>query len=76
VVREGLEDVTDSRHDRLSQDLLHGPAVRLWARIETLSQGISTLRLPPEVALAWKEDLAQIGLSAERTVAHPPRSAA
>jgi integrase len=32
-------------------------AGRFWARIEALSPGISTLRLPPETARAWKEDL-------------------
>ena len=38
-----------------------------WARIEALSPGISTLRLPPEVARAWKEDL----LTVKRTVTGP-----
>ncbi|MER5185103.1 hypothetical protein ABT009_43650 [Streptomyces sp. NPDC002896] len=28
-----------------------------WARIEALAPGIDTLRLPPAVARAWKEDL-------------------
>ncbi|WP_206282274.1 hypothetical protein [Streptomyces rhizosphaericus] len=28
-----------------------------WARIEALDPGIDTLRLPPTVARAWKEDL-------------------
>jgi integrase len=32
-------------------------AGRFWARIEALSPGLSTLRLPPEVVRAWKEDL-------------------
>ncbi len=32
-------------------------AGRFWASIEALSPGISTLRLPPETARAWKEDL-------------------
>ena len=38
-----------------------------WARIEALSPGIGTLRLPPEVARAWKEDL----LTVKRTVTGP-----
>lgn len=29
-----------------------------WAKIETLAPGIDTIRLPPEVARRWKEDLA------------------
>ena len=35
-------------------------ARRFWGRIEALSPGISTLRLPPETARAWKEDLQTI----------------
>jgi integrase len=39
-------------------------AGRFWARIEALSPAISTLRLPPDVTRAWKEDL----LTVKRTV--------
>ncbi|HUK73229.1 MAG TPA: hypothetical protein VLW50_31525 [Streptosporangiaceae bacterium] len=49
-----------------------------WARIEALSSGIATLRLPPEVARAWKEDLLTIkrsvtGPDGQKTVATRPR---
>jgi integrase len=54
------------------------PAGRFWARIEALSPGISTLRLPPEVARAWKEDLQTVKRTAtsaggEQTVISSPR---
>ena len=29
-----------------------------WAKIETLAPGIDTIRLPPQIARQWKEDLA------------------
>ncbi len=53
-------------------------AGRFWARIEVLSPGISTLRLPPEVARAWKEDLQTIkrtvtGADGTKTVITSPR---
>ncbi len=49
-----------------------------WARIEALSPGISTLRLPPDVARAWKEDLQTIkrsvtGPDGQKTVVTRPR---
>jgi hypothetical protein len=53
-------------------------AGRFWARIEALSPGISTLRLPPEVARAWKEDLQTVkrtvtSAGGEQTVISSPR---
>ena len=52
------------------------PAV--LARIEVLSPGISTLRLPPDVARAWKEDLQTLkrtvtGTDGQKTVVTSPR---
>jgi len=49
-----------------------------WARIEALSPGITTLRLPPEVARAWKEDLLTVkrsvtGPDGQKTVVTRPR---
>ena len=49
-----------------------------WARIEALSPGISTLRLPPETARAWKEDLQTVkrtvtGADGKQTVISSPR---
>ena len=53
-------------------------AGRFWARIEALSPGISTLRLPPELVLAWKEDLQTLkrtvtGADGRQTVLTSPR---
>jgi len=53
-------------------------AGRFWARIEALSPGISTLRLPPELVLAWKEDLQTLkrtvtGTDGRQTVLTSPR---
>jgi hypothetical protein len=36
------------------------PSSLFWARVEALAPGIDTLRLPPEVAHAWKEQLRTI----------------
>ena len=44
-------------------------AGRFWARIEALSPGISTLRLPPELVLAWKEDLQTLKRTVLRSAA-------
>ena len=49
-----------------------------WARIEALSPGISSLRLPPDVARAWKHDLQTkkrtiTGDGGEQTVIASPR---
>jgi len=49
-----------------------------WARVEALSPGISTLRLPPDVARAWKEDLQALrrtvtGPDGQKTVVTSPR---
>ncbi|MGO9218685.1 MAG: tyrosine-type recombinase/integrase [Streptosporangiaceae bacterium] len=67
-VRDLLVDYLRERQpalDYASLDAISSSlAGRFWARIEALSPGISTLRLPPEVALAWKEDL----LTVKRTV--------
>jgi hypothetical protein len=53
-------------------------AGRFWARIEALSPGISTLRLLPELVLAWKEDLQTLkrtvtGADGGQTVLTSPR---
>jgi len=53
-------------------------AGRFWARIEALSPGVSTLRLPSEVARAWKEDLQTVkrtvtGADGRQTVVTSPR---
>ncbi len=53
-------------------------AGRFWARIEALSPGISTMRLPPEVVRAWKEDLQTVkrtvtGADGGQTVVTSPR---
>jgi hypothetical protein len=49
-----------------------------WARIEALAPGIGMLRLPPEVARAWKEDLQTVkrtvtGPDGQKTVITKPR---
>ena len=60
-VRDLLVDYLRERQPALDYSSLDAISAslagRFWARIEALSPGISTLRLPPEVALAWKEDL-------------------
>ncbi|WP_327117389.1 hypothetical protein OHB12_07395 [Nocardia sp. NBC_01730] len=38
-----------------------------WARVEALAPGIDTLRLPPQVVRAWKDELATV----ERTTISP-----
>lgn len=38
-----------------------------WAKVETLAPGIDTLRLPPQVARQWKQDLA----TKTRTITRP-----
>ena len=53
-------------------------AGRFWARIEDLSPGISTLRLPPDLARAWKDDLQTVkrtvtGADGQQTVITSPR---
>src|SRR6266496_5010296 len=70
-VRDLLVDYLRERQPVLDYASLEAMASSLaglfWARIEALSPGISTLRLPPEVARAWKEDL----LTVKRTVTGP-----
>ena len=60
-VRDLLVDYLRERQPALDYASLQAMASSLaglfWARIEALSPGISTLRLPPDVARAWKEDL-------------------
>jgi integrase len=60
-VRDLLVDYLRERRPALDYSSLDAISAslagRFWARIEALSPGISTLRLPPEIALAWKEDL-------------------
>src|SRR6266567_1893987 len=70
-VRDLLVDYLRERQpslDYASLDAISSSLAGLfWARIEALSPGISTLRLPPEVARAWKEDL----LTVKRSVTGP-----
>ena len=60
-VRDLLVDYLRERQPALDYASMQAIASTLaglfWARIEALSPGISTLRLPPDVARAWKEDL-------------------
>ena len=54
------------------------PGGAVLGRIEALSPGISTLRLPPELVLAWKEDLQTLkrtvtGADGRQTVVTSPR---
>ena len=70
-VRDLLVDYLKERQSALDYASLDSISRSLaglfWARIEALSPGIGTLRLPPEVARAWKEDLQTI----KRSVAGP-----
>ena len=75
----GLPAGTAAR-TRLRQHAGHrlDPGRPFWARIEALSPGISTLRLPPDVARAWKEDLLTVkrsvtGPDGQKTVVTRPR---
>ena len=52
-LRERQPSLDYASLDAISSSL----AGRFWARIEALSPGISTLRLPPDLARAWKADL-------------------
>jgi hypothetical protein len=81
-VRDLLVDYLRERQPVLDYASLEAMASSLaglfWARIEALSPGISTLRLPPEVARAWKEDLQTIkrsvtGPDGQKTVVTRPR---
>ena len=70
-VRDLLVDYLKERQPALDYASLDSISRSLaglfWARIEALSPGITTLRLPPEVARAWKEDL----LTVKRSVTGP-----
>jgi hypothetical protein len=70
-VRDLLVDYLRERQPALDyasmQVIASSLAGLFWARIEALSPGISTLRLPPDVARAWKEDLQTV----KRTVTVP-----
>ncbi len=81
-VRDLLVDYLRERQPALDYASLETISASLaglfWARIEALSPGISTLRLPPEVARAWKEDLQTIkrsvtGPDGQKTVVTRPR---
>jgi hypothetical protein len=60
-VRDLLVDYLKERQPALDYASLDSISRSLaglfWARIEALSPGIDTLRLPPDVARAWKEDV-------------------
>jgi hypothetical protein len=81
-VRDLLVDYLKERQPALDYASLDSVSRSLaslfWARIEALSPGISTLRLPPDVARAWKEDLQTIkrsvtGPDGTRTAVTRPR---
>ena len=81
-VRDLLVDYLRERQpalDYASLDAISSSLAGLfWARIEALSPGITTLRLPPDVARAWKEDLQTIkrsvtGPDGQKTVVTRPR---
>src|SRR6266705_2278866 len=81
-VRDLLVDYLKERQPALDYASLETISASLaglfWARIEALSPGISTLRLPPDVARAWKEDLQTIkrtvtGPDGQKTVVTSPR---
>jgi hypothetical protein len=59
-VRDLIVDYMRERQpalDYASLEAVSSSLSRFWSAIEALSPGISTLRLPPETARAWKEDL-------------------
>ena len=81
-VRDLLVDYLRERQPALDYASLEAMASSLaglfWASIEVLSPGISTLRLPPDVARAWKEDLQTLkrtvtGADGQKTVVTSPR---
>ena len=81
-VRDLLVDYLRERQPALDYASLEAMASSLaglfWASIEVLSPGISTLRLPPDVARAWKEDLQTLkrtvtGTDGQKTVVTSPR---
>ena len=60
-VRDLLVDYLRERQPALDYASLEAISASLaglfWAKVEALSPGISSLRLPPEVARVWKHDL-------------------
>jgi integrase len=81
-VRDLLVDYLRERQPALDYASMQAIASTLaglfWARIEALSPGISTLRLPPDVARAWKEDLQTVkravtGPGGQKTIVTRPR---
>jgi hypothetical protein len=81
-VRDLLVDYLKERQPALDYASLDSISRSLaglfWARIEALSPGIDTLRLPQDVARAWKEDLQTIkrsvtGPDGNKTVVTRPR---
>ncbi len=81
-VRDLLVDYLRERQPALDYASMQAIASTLaglfWARIEALSPGISTLRLPLDVARAWKEDLLTVkrsvtGPDGQKTVVTRPR---
>ncbi len=81
-VRDLLVDYLKERQPALDYASLQAISASLaglfWARIEALCPGIGTLRLPPDVARAWKEDLQTIkrsvtGPDGQKTVVTRPR---
>ena len=81
-VRDLLVDYLRERQPALDFASLEAISASLaglfWAQIEALSPGISSLRLPPEVARTWKQDLQTkkrtiTGADGELTVISTPR---
>jgi integrase-like protein len=81
-VRDLIADYLRERQPMLDYASLEAISASLaglfWARIEALAPGISTLRLPPDVARAWKEDLQTVkrtvtGTDGGQTVITSPR---
>jgi hypothetical protein len=81
-VRDLLVDYLRERQPALDYASMQAIASTLaglfWARVEALSPGISTLRLPPDVARAWKEDLRTVkrtvtGPDGQKTIVTRPR---
>src|SRR6266436_7510347 len=81
-VRDLIVDYLRERQPALDYASLDAISASLaglfWAQIEALSPGISTLRLPPETARAWKEDLQTVkrtvtGADGGQTVISSPR---
>jgi integrase len=80
-VRDLIVDYLRERQpalDYASLDSVSASLGRFWSAIEALSPGISTLRLPPDVARAWKGDLQTLkrtvtGADGVKTVVTSPR---